>query len=30
MLLFILGCMVGGTFGVVTMCLFRINRRDDD
>ena len=26
MILFILGCAVGGAVGVVTMCLFQINK----
>lgn len=32
MLAFIIGLMVGGFFGVVTMCLVQINRdeREDD
>jgi hypothetical protein len=29
MLAFLLGSWVGGIFGVVAMCLFQINRRDD-
>lgn len=30
MLLFTAGLMVGGTMGVVTMCLFQINRDDHE
>ena len=29
MLKFILGTWVGGFFGVIAMCLFQVNRRDD-
>ena len=29
MIQFIIGCMVGGLVGVVTMCLFQINRGSD-
>ncbi len=27
---FILGCIVGGTFGAVFMCLFQMSGRGDD
>lgn len=29
LLYFILGLMAGGTLGVITMCLFQINKQDD-
>lgn len=28
-LYFMLGLIVGGTLGVITMCLFQINKQDD-
>lgn len=28
-LYFILGLMAGGTLGVITMCLFQINKKED-